>query len=315
MPKMEVFYGPGLPYGAREKFPLSKTMATPHRMHCLDRNSSSLLGVRIQSLIRHGSKNPQKPQICRKKWHKNNELGASHSHGLKFPNLSHAQSMNRYPLSCQISSGKMWLKQTNNIKYPCSPTIFHFFPPKKKHHLLWALTSHISRVPLQNLVLMLWFLPGFLAQVEQGGPPARGFGPPAARKPVHAPALMWLLCRTTQGRKEVTAINCWTAPFPSCQTMCDTSCSNKVSDTSNQRRINGWWQCFCIHLGLLNNYRPKIVKLPKSWWNTLKKKQGFPFHSEGLGVEAVFPRRCATAHNHAHLSTTVRVRAVWPCLW
>ena len=186
---------------------------------------------------------------------------------------------------------------------------------KKKHHLLWALTSHISRVPLQNLVLMLWFLPGFLAQVEQGGPPARGFGPPAARKPVHAPALMWLLCRTTQGRKEVTAINCWTAPFPSCQTMCDTSCSNKVSDTSNQRRINGWWQCFCIHLGLLNNYRPKIVKLPKSWWNTLKKKQGFPFHSEGLGVEAVFPRRCATAHNHAHLSTTVRVRAVWPCLW
>ena len=132
MPKMEVFYGPGLPYGAREKFPLSKTMATPHRMHCLDRNSSSLLGVRIQSLIRHGSKNPQKPQICRKKWHKNNELGASHSHGFKFPNLSHAQSMNRYPLSCQISSGKMWLKQTNNIKYPCSPTIFHFSHQKKK---------------------------------------------------------------------------------------------------------------------------------------------------------------------------------------
>ena len=41
----------------------------------------------------------------------------------------------------------------------------------------------------------------------------------------------------------------------------------------------------------------------------------FPFHSGGLGVEAVLARRCATVRNRRQPFAGDRVRAVWPCLW
>lgn len=161
-------------YGARSILVVIQAWPGCRWMHCLDRNSSSLLGVRILSLIGHGSKNRrQKPQIgLGKKWHKNNSRCITLP-CLEFPNLNHAQSMNRHPLSCQISSGNMWPKQTNSIKYPCSPT-FPFFQ-KKSPSLIPHLT-HLTCTAAEFGGFMSWFLPGFLAQVEQGGPPARRFG-------------------------------------------------------------------------------------------------------------------------------------------
>ena len=35
----------------------------------------------------------------------------------------------------------------------------------------------------------------------------------------------------------------------------------------------------------------------------------------GLGVEGVFARRCPTVRGRPQPSATVRMRAVWPCLW
>ena len=73
-------------YGARSILVVIQAWPGCRWMHCLDRNSSSLLGVRILSLIGHGSKNRrQKPQICLgKKMTQKTTLGASHSHVLSF---------------------------------------------------------------------------------------------------------------------------------------------------------------------------------------------------------------------------------------
>lgn len=113
------------------QFSLSKAWPGRRWMHCLDRNSSSLLGVRIQSLIRHGSKNRKSRRFVLAKNGTKTTLGASHSQVLSFQTwvMPNQWTVMRYLAKFQAETCG-WNRQITSNTHVHQ--LFHFFPPKKK---------------------------------------------------------------------------------------------------------------------------------------------------------------------------------------